>query len=341
MFIKKHGRRCLLLHSYRDGRGKSCHRRLAHFADAAGLERALEDLPLRCPGLAGQVSKIRRQAQAHLDGTPPPASPEERAWKIRRAAGALLTYLTEESDEDVWETVASDLALVNARLLERLDEPDGIITERSRLSPRRRRFDASDQAARDYGQALDGKVEELQKDEKFAESATVLAERVKLCPTPESRLAYGLLLHKLDRFREARAQYELVPLSGPYRHLHTAAAFWREGLPTESMVHLLHGVTRLPEFRRIFFRAKRQLPADGQYWAEFRHLWTETGVEFAMGICSQMVVRTRLYKAIEARVQPRQLVPNFVLTWLIDRGLARARGSSKIAEDIPGHPRNR
>jgi len=37
MFIRKHGRRYLILHSYRDGRGKVCQRRLGHFWDEGGL----------------------------------------------------------------------------------------------------------------------------------------------------------------------------------------------------------------------------------------------------------------------------------------------------------------
>src|ERR1017187_8019565 len=100
MFVKRSGRRCLLLHSVRDGRGKVGHRRLGHFWDAASLERCLAALPQGAPELKPDIEQIRRKAHEKLSVEPSPqrAEPDQRVDKCRKAVRSLLTLLAEEDD---------------------------------------------------------------------------------------------------------------------------------------------------------------------------------------------------------------------------------------------------
>ena len=185
MFIRKHGRRYLILHSYRDGRGKVCQRRLGYFLDAAGLQRQLAELPVRCPDLADGLDGLRNRGQAILgDGSPCEAAPQ-RAQRIRRAARLLSTYLAEESEPEVWRECNDELAALRSKLP--AAEMDEVERARGRLSPRRRRFDPSEVEAQPYREALDKRAAELAQEGRLAESAEVLSERIQRCPTSAAR----------------------------------------------------------------------------------------------------------------------------------------------------------
>lgn len=104
MFLRQMGRRILILHSYRDGLGKVCQRRLGHFLDSTSLEKQLDELPGRCPEFAGEWVRLRQRAQALLDSTRP-LQPRER--QARKAIQTLLNWLAEGGDPELVKPLQS------------------------------------------------------------------------------------------------------------------------------------------------------------------------------------------------------------------------------------------
>src|ERR1017187_8549111 len=118
MFIKRSGRRCLLLHSVRDGSGKVGHRRLGHFWDAASLGRCLAALLQGSPEFKPDIERIRRKAHEKLnvEPFPPRAESDQRVDKFRRFVRSLLTLLAEEDDSQVIQAIMPDLDKLRVRL---------------------------------------------------------------------------------------------------------------------------------------------------------------------------------------------------------------------------------
>ena len=356
MFLRRKGRRILLLHSYRDGRGKVCQRRLGHFVDPVGLDRQLDDLPRRCPEVAFDSVKLRSQAQALLhQGAASPKSQvnqsEGRADRIGRAIRSLLNLLAEEEDPAVLTLLAADLDALQSRLNapgpaeveEQMASVDaqmatgdltaaeqalqGLVrVTRGRLSGRRHSFDASDIQALPYLKALDRLGEVLTRQARLLEGAEVMAERVRACPTAPARLLYGSVLQKLGRGQEAVQQYACLPLWQADRHYNLASACWQDGNANEALVHLLRGLQWDPHTAEALARSQagKSVWRGEEYWHKFGDLWNAEGRKFVVAIAAQPLVRRRLQVARETGVRVRSLIPPHSRVWLLQRGLDAA-----------------
>jgi tetratricopeptide (TPR) repeat protein len=326
MFLRKMGRRILILHSYRDGRGKVCQRRLGDFSDAAGLERELGELPRKCPDFDCDVSRLRSRGQELLnvaDG--PRASPTDQA---RKALKKLLNWLAEEREV---ESLAPELATLRARLEEvNAGEATPLSRSRSLLPSRRRRFDSSDPKAQPYLQTLDQLVEEARQRGQQQEEAQILRERVSACPDSRSLLQYGALLQKLGQHHQAMEYYQRVPDSDGPRHYNLGAACWQLGEFDQALVHLLRGMARQPEIAEALLRIHQNKPArnGAEYWQEYGHLWDGLGRKFLLAIASQHLVRRRVRQVRENGTKVRSLVRASSRVWLLERGMAAVRCST-------------
>ena len=365
MFLRKRGRRFLVLHSYRDGRGKVCHRRLGHFCDRAGMDRLLVQLPERFPRPVDELTRLREQAEAELGESAEGASGErgwggvgvraasERAERLRRATRALLTMLAEEDDPQVLDSLRGDLdelgtrigAPARERIEEQLAEADLQLAEgkldeaergfrelvqvtRSRLPPRRRRLDPSEPEVANYLRSVERLHEILEKKGRLAEGAEVVAEAVERCPTPQGRLTYGWLLQRLGRPQQALEQYARVPMREAERHYNSASACWQSGDYDEALVHLLRGLTRAPQVVEALGRMAKgkQVWRGDHYWRLYGDVWPQAARRFVLAIASQHLVRHNLRLAREKPGQVRNLVLAHSRVWLLERGLAGAQG---------------
>ena len=334
MFLRKNGRRIYLLHSYRDGRGQVCQRRVGNFVDSADLERQLADLPTRCPEIAsGDLSKLRGQAEDLLAGIE--VKPARGAERIRRATRTLLRLLAEEN-ADTLSVVSGELQTLKARLCQTAESHEQAseiqaeteeklrsqaLAARSRLSPRRRRLDPTEATALPHVIATYRLADFLSRQGRLQESAEVFEQLV--CPTAATRLAYGAVLHKLGRRAEALEQYSRVPRAFAYRHYNSASACWEEGRPEEALVHLLHGLMREPQVVEALERSEKGLlvKQGGVYWEIFGDLWTSGGRRFVLNVCSQLIVKWRLREALARGVQVRNLVPVRSRAWFLAKVL--------------------
>jgi tetratricopeptide (TPR) repeat protein len=350
MFVRKLGRRVLMLHSFRDGRGKVCQRRLGHFCDAAGLERQLAEFPERYPEFAGEVDKLRAQGQALL-GDEMAVGQQRRVDRVGKAIRSLLAWLAEEDDPRVVHSLATELGQLQARLqglgADEFDRPIAQAEEqivagdlkgaeeslrglaratRSALPARRRCFDPGQAHIRPHLQVLDRLGDVLARQARLSESAQVMAERVKCCPTATARLTYGSLLQKLGRHSEAAQQYQCVPDGQGERHYNLASLCWQQGQADEALVHLLRGLLRDPHTMEALARMDqgKSVWRGGQYWESFGDLWSGPARQFALAICRQMLVRRKLDLAQQKGVRVRNLVPARSRVWLLERGLAAA-----------------
>jgi tetratricopeptide (TPR) repeat protein len=338
-----------MLHSYRDGRGKVCQRRLGHFCDAAGLDRQLAELPGRCPEFAGEVDKLRARGQALLsDGW---AGGQPRVERMRAAIRSLLRGLAEEKDPEVMGLLAAELEPLRARLEGRgpneFDRPlaeaeeqihtgdlegaernlgELVRATRGLLPPGRQCFDPSELQVWPHLQALELLGHVLTRQDRLPEAARVMAERVRRCPTAPARLRYGSLLQKLGRPAEALQQYQCLPDAEADGHYHLASLRWQQGLPEEALVHLLRGLLRDPYPMEALARMEggKSVWRGDRYWNQYGDLWTAPARRFAVFICRQHLVRRKLRLARERGVKVRSLVAPSSRVWLVQRGLQAA-----------------
>ena len=345
MFLLNKGRRVLILHSYRDGRGKVCQRRLGHFCDHASLELVLAKLSQNNPNT--QLLALRLQAEEMLNGGGHKVvTPQQRAERIRRATRSLLAMLAEEEDPEVLSQAAVDLSQLQARLSgpEEFEEPlaladrelergslktaeaglrDLVKVTASRLSPRRRRFEPTEVKAQPYLRALDGLGKTLHYQDRLEECAQVMAERVKRCPTSRARLFYGSLLQRLGRNAEASQQYAWASKGEAFRHYNAASVSWQDGRHDECLVHLLRGYSRDTSVVEALQRLEAGKPIyrGAQYWQEFGQLWSDRGRRFILATCTQFLVRNRLSEARERGIRVRDLVPARSRVLVLQRGM--------------------
>ncbi len=314
MFLRKRGRRVLILQSFRDGQGRMCQRRCGHFADAAGLERQLEQVSQNCPELTVDRAKLREQAQPLLEGTE--FESQRRAQRLRKAIRSLLRLLADEDDPDVVNDIAADIDMLRTRLDSDGPGQSGHSQEvveqlRSQLPPRRRRFDPGEVKAQPYLRAVEQLSEALERQDRLAEAVEVMEERVRACPTPQARLAYGALLQKVGRGLEATEQYARVPNWEADRHYNSAAASWQAGCHNEALSHIFRGLQRNPWVVEALKCLEKGGPAyqGGEYWERFGDLWPPPARKFLLAIRAQLLVGRRLQAERERGVRARNLVP--------------------------------
>lgn len=325
MFLRKMCRRILILHSYRDGRGKVCQRRLGHFHDLAGLERELKELPTRCPELHWDEAKLRDCAERLLSSSEP--SRQAARHRAGQALRTLLNWLAEEHDP---QDLAPQLASLRDRLTGLKLEEDSPVGRARRLLPlRRRRFDPSDPKVAPYLEALDQQAE---REPDLPAKVQILAERVQACPTPQALLSYAAKLQQLGRHSEAIDHYERLPDSEGFRHYNLSSTYWQLGDFEQALLHLLRGIARQPEIADALYRMQQRKSPQrgGRYWDEFGHLWDNLGRRFVVSIARIPLVRRRLRQAQESGVKVRNLVPPSSRVWMLKRGLEAIQSTTSI-----------
>jgi len=333
MFLRKKSQRYLLLHSVRDGKGRVRHLRLGQFESAASLGARLQESQWQSwqewfsdqyPEIHVNWVRLRMQAEKMFredDGSSEVklAAKREvphRVARLRSQIRSLTEVLASETDSQVLEQIHDQLIPLRTQL-EQLGarfnrEPDYKEVDRARaqLPSRRKVFSEHDPEATDYLRALDDLEQSLDSQGELAECAKVLAERVRCCPSPQSRARYGSVLQRSGRIREAIEQYEFIPTKDATRYYNLASAFYREGRIEEALDNLSRGLVRDREVANCLQRRRRTLIAHAKdpYWQNFENLWCESARAFFLHVYSQLAVRWRLRTCAEQGVQPRQLL---------------------------------
>ena len=309
MFLRKMGRRFLLLHSQRMGDGRVLQRRLGHFEQAAELRQSLgcarwrEEFQKKNPGVSVDWRRLHEQAQ-HLPEDPPRTGREQRIALLKRN---LLSLLQEESHEGIRGFI---------RELERQT-----LDCRSALPARRRRFEASEPRASDYFSALREQAEQLKAEGRLDESATVLQEWVGASASPEARLAYGGVLQLLGRSEEARQQFACLPRGDFRRHYQLAALACQQRQPDQALVHLLQGLLLNRSVGEALTArgAKSQAGQGREYWQRYGDLWDEWSRRFFLDVYSQRPVRMLLSLLIGRGVHVHEVLPERTRQRLLQR----------------------
>ena len=309
MYLRKMGRRFLLLHSQRLGDGRVLQRRLGHFEQGAELRRSLscarwrEQFRKKNPGVSVDWRRLQEQAQ-HLPDDPPRTGREQRIALLKRN---LLSLLREEGHEGIrgfiqeLESHCSDC--------------------RSALPARRRRFEASEPRASDYFSALRAQAEQLKAEERLEESAAVLQEWVAASASPEARLAYGGVLQLLGRLKEARQQLACLDRGDFHRHYQLAALACQQRQSDQALVHLLQGLLLNRSVGEALTELESNRPArqGGDYWERYGDLWDEWSRGFFLVVYRQRPVRMLLSLLIGRGVHVHEVLPGKTRQRLLQR----------------------
>jgi len=238
MFVRKSGRQCLLLASYRDDRGKVCQRKLASFRDRASVDAHLHRL---VPAAA--LDRLRSKALAILDAIGPARKPPHE--RLRRGARTLLNVLTQRPELEAVEEV-------------------GLLRRRLRGEPvvSGRRYWAQDPEVQACGQALERQARELEQQGLLEESLVVVRQRGDLIRGDRAPLQAARLLQRLRRTQEAFEAVAAMEPGDAWREYHLATLSWQLGRQEEAMGH--------------FYRALRREPTVSPlYWQQYDSLWDE------------------------------------------------------------------
>lgn len=312
MFLRKSGRQCLLLSSYRDAQGRVRQRRLGSFRDVASLERELHRL---VP--PDRLAPMRATARQILEQLPRPKTSVREA--TRRTAQALLNLLSQRPELDDTEEVQ--------RLRERLQSPcsqSPSQRERVRLSPRRRHYWAQDAAVQAYTQALDGEALELKQQHRLEASLKLYQQRLALTRGDRTPLQVAQILHQLGRLEEARDVVAHMPPGDPWREYHLATLHWQLQQPTQAMKHFDRALTLAPEIAE-------GLPDPGKapsqaYWRDYLELWDLPSRRVLADLAQLPVIRGERRRARDLGRTPRRLIPVVAQGWILDRAQRIAAG---------------
>lgn len=314
MFIRKQGRQCLILTSYRDGQGRVRQRRLGAFRDRESLEQHWQHLTQTLPpGQQIRLNALRPQAEALLNQIPAPATPLQD--RIRRATRSLLNLLSQQPQLDL----SPDLRTLRTRLQ---DPPLSGLNQqaefqRSLLSPRRRRYWAHEATIQPYVRTLQQVAEDHKQQGNLQESLAVQQQRMALTVGDRAPLDSAALLHALGRVQEAHDLLTQVPASDGWRDYHLATLCWQMQRHPEAMQHLFRALTLAPDVGSNPGHA---------YWHNYANLWDEPSRRVLKDLARLPVIRVPRAWAYEKGRIPRKLVPPVAHGWLLHRALRVADG---------------
>ena len=323
MFLRKQGRQCLLLASYRDAQGRVRQRRLGAFRDRESLDRNWAHLSQALPPRQQRrLQSLRPQAEALLEQLPSDSIPVGE--KIRRATRHLLNLLSQQPEIEL----SPELQTLRIRLQEPAqgDAPQRAEFERSRLSPRRRSYWAHEAAIQPYVRSLERVAQDLRQRGDLQESLAVQQQRMALTHGDRAPLDSAALLHALGRLQEAHDLLAEVPLGNGWRDYHLATLCWQTERPAEAMPHFFRALTLDPEVASN---------PDHAYWHHYKGMWDEASRRVLNDLASLPVIRFPRARAREIGRTPRKLVPPVAHGWLLDRALKVAGGMD------PGKTRGR
>jgi len=292
VYIRRMGRRLLVLQSYRDGRSKVCQRRWGHFVDSAGLTKLCQDLRghLSCP----QLSQLRERGEELLRELPALARKEERRHQVTGLAKRLIHAIDEGIELETAELTA---------LRQRLET--GAV---SRLGSRRRNLEEHE--ASDYVQALEQQLQEQ------GPSLTVLEERARVGHNPMRRLELGAHLQASGQLERARDVYARLSKRVPARHYQLASLAWADRDYRKALDHLCQGFVEDLDFEQT-----RQ--GKGLYWQQFGPHWGEAGRAFFLEVGASTLVRMNLGRVRRMGVRVRRLLPSVSEPWFLPRVLKK------------------
>jgi tetratricopeptide (TPR) repeat protein len=346
MFLRRSGRKILLLHSYRDGSGRVCQLRLDHLEEGQArgnfpgppLERRArsplfqhrneleppahptEHTPQRCPPPSAPAKHTPGLVEKRLADLLHTLNSESDPRVIQRVADAVQQRLraTRASIEEAEaHTQNGDLAAAETTL------KDLIIKTRAALPARRKRFHEKDPQAQPYLQAQERLAELLKQQGRLQECLETQRQRVAACPTREAQLDLGAVLQLQGHTEAARQQYARLPQKSSWRHYNLAAAALQNEHYDEALGHLLQAFAR----GRDVVIALRHLEAGRQpgwgkdYWERYGHLWSEKARKFFLVTRAQHLVGNRVSNVAERGKIPRQIIQGVVkqrlLGWIM------------------------
>jgi tetratricopeptide (TPR) repeat protein len=320
MFLRVIGRQCLVLTSYRDGRGKVRQRQLGSFRNRETFERSWRELG-QDPAHRPQLEKLREQAESLL----PSLSTSDPGGKVKRAVRTLLHILATEP-ESVCE---ADLQLLRQRLQGEppADGQQKVEWERSRLSPRRHHLGPQNS----FAQSLQDWAEQLEKRGKTTDGLRARQELAERIPGQMAQIEYAAALQKMGQFEQAIQILEATNSQHAWRNLGLASLYWQQGQAGKCLEFMLKALARDGQVAKVLDRQQRGLKPspdtlEGQeYWSRFGDLWDEAGRQFLLCVAMQPVVRARR----ERRPRIDKLVSPISRGWLLEKALRAARGELK------------
>lgn len=356
MFLRKMGRRYLLLHAYRDGRGRVCQRRLGHFEGAeemrqrllepewrAGLQRDYPDVRMDW----GRLSQDAQRLEAQPTLVRPPVSRGKAS--LQGLVRKLVRAAAEEQDQQVL-TQALQILQSRVRSLQRVDpqlqrgeeylqagqfveaeaEFEAVVWK-SRLDLPAARSRLEEPEAGAHLRALRGLSEALEAQGRLAESSQVAQQRVRMNPARQALVEYGARLQQEGRLEEAAAQYRRIPWNHGWRHFNLASLAWQQGKREECAEHLLNGLVQADDVAYCLLRIYRQQSPgrSHSYWESFGKLWDEQGRGFVLALYWDPLVRYELEQIRLRHVGCRGLMRNWSLKKLLDRVESRMSGGDR------------
>jgi tetratricopeptide (TPR) repeat protein len=363
MFLRKMGRRFLLLHAYRDGRGIVCQRRLGHFESPQEMHARLAEAEW-CGRLERDYPEVRmnwprlREDARRLEAEPAVArvSASRGRPSLAGTLRKLVRLAAEEGDEKV---LREALEVLNSRMrsldrpepelergerylqAEQLEEAEAefealVWKTRLELPPRRTRLEEPD--AREHLAALRGLSRALEGQGRLAEGCKVAQQRARMNQGRVPLGHLGVQLQQQGRFQEAAGQYGRVPWKYGWRHYNLASLAWQQGLLDECAGHILNGLVQDDDTAYSLLRIYRQQsPGRSQYyWDEFGKLWDEAGRGFLLAVYWDPLVRSELESIRERRVGSRELMRGWSLQSLLQRVELRMQGKDRhFREAVP------
>lgn len=363
MFLRKMGRRFLLLHAYRDGRGVVCQRRLGHFESPAEMhtrlgeaewcDRLQQDYPeVRMDWERLREDARRLQDEPSLVRVPAPKGRPSLVGTVRK----LIRLAAEEGDEGV---LREALEVLRSRVRS-LDRPDAQLERgehylqaeqfeeaeaeleavmwksRLELPPRRTRLE--EPQAREHLGALRGLSRALAGQGRLVEGCKVAQQRARMNPGRMPLGHWGVQLQQEGRWEEAAEQYRKVPWKFGWRHYNLASLAWQQGRLEECADHILDGLVQDDDIPYCLLKHYRQQgPGRSQfYWDEFGKLWDEAGRGFLLAVYWDPLVRYQLESIRERRVGSRDLMRGWNRQNLMKRVELRMQGKDRtFRQQVP------
>ncbi len=179
----------------------------------------------------------------------------------------------------------------------------------------RRVFEPGEPEARPYYHALGRLSENQERLGLLEEARQTLRRRLDAFRDAESQVALGWVLHRLDRWQEARIHYQRA-VDHPVALFNLAQGHLARGQVELALTPLLRGLTLNARVARYADRPHPGSPWEVApetptpeyahwYWRRFGAPWTSAQKEFIRLIERQPLVRYRLRQIFEKRFRPR------------------------------------
>lgn len=312
MFLRRMGRKILVLHSYRDGSGRVCQRRLADFDSADEAAERLADrgwrnaLQERYPELVGQAERLPARLACLPGSRKRIPVTRGREQKVGSALRTLLR-LTQEAP--------SLKAQVAVALLE-LSQLDLPIDESPRTC-----WDSRDPKGAAQCAALENQASLLESQDRLEESCQVRGRLAARFPGESTWADYGESLQRLGRGDEALEQYARLTPRDSLRHYQMASVLIAQDKKREGLHHLALGMNRDRDIAEALVHIEKGVKAckGGQYWERYGHLWDAPARKFFLNVYQQSVVKMTLSRDQRLGVRRRRVFREHATTVILEQ----------------------